>query len=339
MRAFVGIEIFQRFLVGPGLLVGAFRGQRIVDVGHGHDACVQRDGLAFEAVRIAAAIVFLVMRECNLGPQADVFGMAVLEDAVTDRRMRFHDREFLVVQLAGLEQDIVRDADLADIVHGGGHLDQAAAVLIQSHSLGDQAREFCHAQHMVAGVGIAIFASLRQPDKRLLLTFQYPSRCLGDRFLQLFGTVQYFLVMQMQCEQVAAAYLAFVVVERLGQELRDPQIQCLVANLIVGGYCDHDDGYMHQVREASYRLHDFQAGHLFHQVIDQDQVGLVQPQPFDGAQRRGKGLDKYILLQAAHDPVEDDAAGKLVVDDRHGRMESAVVVLTDDFEWHVILPF
>src|SRR5512145_359847 len=275
-----------------------------------------------------------MVRQRDLGAQADELGVAVLEDVVTDRRMRLHGREFLVAQLVRLEQDVVRDADLADIVHGGGHLDQAATVLVQSHPLGDQARESGHAQHVVAGVGIAVFARFRQAEQRLLLALQYPARGVGNGFLQFFGAAHHTLVMQVQSEQVAAADLALVVVERLRDELGDTGLQRLVAYFVLARYRYHDDGNVFQMRGTPYRSDHFESGHLIHQIVDQDQVRLIEPQPVDRAQRGGEGVNRDIELQAAHDLVEDDPAGEFIVDDHDGRVR-CTGVLSDDVEWHV----
>ena len=94
-----------------------------------------------------------------------------MQHAVADERVLLHHLVFLRRQLAGLEQDVVRDADLADVVHGGGDLDQFAAFFRQAQTRGDQAREFRHAQHVVAGVRVAVFTRLGQTIQSLPFTF------------------------------------------------------------------------------------------------------------------------------------------------------------------------
>src|SRR5439155_13462100 len=52
-----------RLFVGERLLVGARAGQRVEDIGHGADPAVERDPFSFQAIRVAAAVPFFMMRE------------------------------------------------------------------------------------------------------------------------------------------------------------------------------------------------------------------------------------------------------------------------------------
>ena len=63
----------------------------------------------------------------------------------------------------------------------------------------------------------------------------------------------------MQGEQIAATYLTFVMIERFGQEFGDAQVQGFVAYFVVVRHGDHDDGYMFEMGDASYRFDDLQA--------------------------------------------------------------------------------
>src|SRR5579883_2587231 len=56
-----------RFLVGEARLVGAWRAERVVDIGDGDDACRERNCLAAQAGRIAGPIPFLVMATGDIG--------------------------------------------------------------------------------------------------------------------------------------------------------------------------------------------------------------------------------------------------------------------------------
>src|SRR5207302_10022073 len=65
-------DVFEGALLGPGGLVGPHRGQRVVDVRHRDDAGAERNMIADQAVRIARALVLLVVAERDEGPHAYV---------------------------------------------------------------------------------------------------------------------------------------------------------------------------------------------------------------------------------------------------------------------------
>jgi hypothetical protein len=61
LRAAVADELVAGSGHRPAGLVIALRGERVEDVGHGGDAARDRDGLAFQAPRIALAVPALVV--------------------------------------------------------------------------------------------------------------------------------------------------------------------------------------------------------------------------------------------------------------------------------------
>src|SRR5512134_2714194 len=68
--------------------------------------------------------------------------------------MGLHDAELLIVELAGLEQDVVRDTDLADIMEKGP-LDQRTHVLCrQPHGLADAGG--VEGDTVVVGIGVTV---------------------------------------------------------------------------------------------------------------------------------------------------------------------------------------
>ena len=80
-----------------------------------------------------------------------------------------HHRPLLRRQLAGLEQDVVRRADLADVVHRRGLQQQFLFLRRHSHARGDQVRVVGHAQDMGAGFWIPVFGRTGQPEDRVAL--------------------------------------------------------------------------------------------------------------------------------------------------------------------------
>jgi hypothetical protein len=108
-------------------LVGSLAAQRVVDVDDGEEARAERDLLALESARVAAAAPVLVVGVGDLARDAQV--LRLLQDLEADLRVGPHHRPLLRAELAALEQDRVGDADLPDVVQ------QRAAVDVEQVAL------------------------------------------------------------------------------------------------------------------------------------------------------------------------------------------------------------
>ena len=96
------------------LLVGALRCQRIEHVGNREDPRIQRNFLAGPGFVVTAAVEFRMVISDNRRRVRQPLG--ALDDIEAVLHVLFHDFEFLVIQAAWLQQNIIRDTDLADIV-------------------------------------------------------------------------------------------------------------------------------------------------------------------------------------------------------------------------------
>ena len=168
----------------PCGLVRPHGSERVVDIGDGDDARAQRDVIADEAVRVARAVVLLVVAECDQRAHAHVFGCAALQDLVPDHRMTPHDVPLRRVELRRLEQDLVGDADLADVVQRRGELDGFRLVVVETDRVGDEARVARHADQVIAGFLVAKFARAREAQQRLLLALAHFTRRVLDHVLE-----------------------------------------------------------------------------------------------------------------------------------------------------------
>ena len=110
-------------VVREGVLVNAFGGQRIVDVGECHDPAAQGNLIANQALRVAAAVVPLVVGQRNVVGHAKEFRVRL----VTGRRgqrlranadVRLHDLEFFVSQRSPFQKNAVLNSHLADVMQG-----------------------------------------------------------------------------------------------------------------------------------------------------------------------------------------------------------------------------
>src|SRR6266403_5699094 len=113
------------------LAIRAVAGHRVQRIRDGEDARAQRDRLSPELVRISSAVPALLVREHDLrGGAEEVDG---LQDPVAHLRMPPHLRPLGLGQGTWLEEDAVRDADLADVVEERAAADVLDLVLRNAH--------------------------------------------------------------------------------------------------------------------------------------------------------------------------------------------------------------
>ena len=137
---------------GQGLLVRPTRGQGVEDVGDGEDPGHQRDRLPRPPLRRAAAVKLFMMRAHDLGGVGEPHRPLDDVEAVPD--VLLHLAELLFVEAAGLEQDVVANADLADIVEKRP-LDQGLDVAGRQAELFRQA-DGVEGDPEVVAVGVAV---------------------------------------------------------------------------------------------------------------------------------------------------------------------------------------
>ncbi len=238
---------------------------------------------------------------------------------MADHGMATHHVPFRGVELVSLEQDLVGDADLADVVQRRGELDRLRLVVLESQSVGDQPRIARHADQVVARLFVAEFAGAGKAQKGLLFALPHLARCILDHVLEQPPAVFQHQVLAAQCEQVAATRQALARVHRLGEEVGDAGIERRVAHLAIVVHRHHHDRHMLVARQRAQALHQFDAVHVRHHVIDQHQVGDVARRPDHRVHRAGEALDHHALIKAAHHLLENGATGRLVVD-HHDRV-------------------
>ena len=137
--------------MGVGGLVDPGAGQGVVDVGQGDHLGGDGDVLPLQAVRIAPAVVPLVV------PAADLIGVfhqrLILEGDPLHHvgphlGVALHDGELLVGKQAWLVEYLAGNADLAHVVEGGGVADQVDSLTVQLIAVGLAHKafqqNFCH---------------------------------------------------------------------------------------------------------------------------------------------------------------------------------------------------
>ena len=110
----VFLEFANRVFMAQGGAVRSSRGHRVVGIGNMHDARAQGNFQAGLLEGIAGAVPILVVQLHNrqvLLESADPF-----QNSASDRRMLAKHGHFVGGKLAGLSEDAVGNADLADVV-------------------------------------------------------------------------------------------------------------------------------------------------------------------------------------------------------------------------------
>ena len=140
----------------------------------------ERDVLAGEAVRVAAAVVALV-RGADDEPDAREQAAHALEHPLPLDGVGLHDRPLLVVERARLVDDLVRDRDLADVVQQRAELGGAAGVLVDPEPVGDGHGELDDVLGVLAGVGVVGLDDVAQQQSRPAVGARELDRLLDAR--------------------------------------------------------------------------------------------------------------------------------------------------------------
>ena len=127
------LELVERLLDRHAAPVQARRGHRLERVRDAEHAAGERDVLALELVRVAAAVPALVQVEHPLG---DLGHAGALDDVAAQRGVALHLEELVVGEPRGLQQHRVGDADLADVVEDAGRPELVDLLLATCRSRG-----------------------------------------------------------------------------------------------------------------------------------------------------------------------------------------------------------
>ena len=242
--------------------------------------------------------------------------MAALEQLVAEHRVLLHHRELVGVEPPGLEQDAVRDADLADVVHRRGLQQQLLLVCRQAQVGRDQLGVMRHAQDVGAGFGVAEFGRLAQAQHGVALARQDFRRGLAHFVGQPFGAVGECVARRAERQHVLRACQELHFVHWLGQEVVGANVQRPVAHLllVVGG--DHQDRHMLAARQDAQALDEFQAVDVRHHVVDDDQVRRVGGGPGQPFQRVGKAV-RLAVVELLDQCTKQDQVDVRIVDDQN----------------------
>ena len=198
MRVELGAAALEHHLASFVGLVGGpvdpVGGECVEDVGDRGDPALDGDLLTRETVGVAGAVDPLVMGERQERGQLEQLDVRAGEDAVADRGVRLHDQTLFVGQSSGLQENPVRDPDLADVVHRAGDSDQLHALRLDSGEPRQQGAVEAHPNDVLTGLLAAELGRRREPPDRLLpQSSQLPLGALEprDRLAQARGALEH----------------------------------------------------------------------------------------------------------------------------------------------------
>ena len=114
------LRFFMRHTVAVDLIVD----QRIVHIGHGHQARGQGNAVAQSPLRVTASIPFFVVRVGGIFHRLQRWRKILrrpfgkFDGFTRERGVSLVDIKFFVSQTIRLEQNPIWNADLADVIHG-----------------------------------------------------------------------------------------------------------------------------------------------------------------------------------------------------------------------------
>src|SRR5262249_29927767 len=152
LRPGAATDLFERSRQWALAAVRTIRRHRIKRVRHGHHAGNQRDVIALETVRIALAVIPLVVVSYGLRLAREE--LQRLENLVADDRMGTNQLELLLRELARLAEDVVHDNELAEVVQhpGAAHHDHIGGR--DAHNRCELARIQRHARRVTLEVWV-----------------------------------------------------------------------------------------------------------------------------------------------------------------------------------------
>ena len=154
-------ELAERLLVGQRLHAVRARGRhRLERVGDVEDAGQLRDLLAQEPVGIARAVVPLVVVANDRQLRGQPLDRG--DDLRAQDRVRVHHLALFAGQAVRLQQDVVRDADLADVVEQAAPLDGLHLARAQAHHPADVRGDLLDPPAVVGGLRIALVHGMGQ---------------------------------------------------------------------------------------------------------------------------------------------------------------------------------
>ena len=308
------VDLLDRPLDRPRLLVRALVDQCVEDVGDSDDPAMQRDVLTRQPVRIAAAVPRLVMAARDLLGTLEDREIAAAQDLGAHARVRLHQVELFVGQVRVLQQDLVGDPDLADVVQRCGAAKDFDLGGAEPDRGGEQSGGAPDALSVLLRVVVAVLCRQRQALQQLEPGLFQVGGALADSLLEVLVAVEQLQLQAPRLEQVGDPQAHLDRLERLAQEVVGAGGQRALARRSGGvGRQDEDRDARRPRGDGPQDLHQLEAVRRRHLQVEQDQVG--RRGLAEVVDRRGVDRDSHVLVAPLRKhPLQQDHVRLLVVD-------------------------
>ena len=324
MPAAVLFNIGQRGRHAPGFFVRPLGGKGVEHVAHCHDPALDGDVLALQPIGISRTVPFLVMGQRDLPGHPHQVRVMPGQYLRADGGMGLHDLPFLLIELAGLEQDAVGDADLADIVHRAGIQDHFARPLHQAGRPREDGRELAHADDVQAGLIVPVLRRPPQAADDLQAGVQQFGGARAHLVFQDPVLVAYLVVHEAHFQHVADTGQHLQPLEWLAEKVLGPGLQGVQTGLHVGLGGKHQHRHIGVRLDKAQLLHDLKAVQVGHVDVQQYQVEMVPGIQFRHFPRLGGAVDLAVARALEH-PFQQPHVGDLIVDDQDLRPGELIV--------------
>src|SRR5215210_3716018 len=159
LRSGAALELCDRLLWRNSTAIDALRGHCVVGVGYEDDAGAERDPIARQAVRVAAAVPAFVVVEHPVGYWVDA---KALEHAEADLRVPLEHHPFRIGERAWLAQNLLGDRELAEVVQAGREPRELDLLFGEAQPTRRARREVGHPLRMTAGVDVPSINGARE---------------------------------------------------------------------------------------------------------------------------------------------------------------------------------
>ncbi len=269
-----------------GRLVDAVADQCVVHVGDRHQPGRNRDVVPSQSLRVARPVPFLLMavrdllgklEEIDLDTQAS---LGLFDRIAAQLAMGLHDLELFGVEPPGLQQDAVRNADLADVMQRRRLAQQIDRLLGQepgearmiAQLAGQPAHVELGAQDMVSRRVVARLGQRSHRQDGHVLDRGKPAPAALHLGLQVLVLVAQEVGRQLHLQMRGHPREEDRWIDRLGDEVRRAQLQADPLFLVAGQRRQEDDGNVARGGIVLQQPADVMAGHSRHHDVEQDQV-------------------------------------------------------------------
>ena len=170
---------------------------------------------------------------------------------------------------------------------------------------------------MPIGVTVTILTRLCQAQECFFLTQPQLTGLVADLFFQPARPITDDRLLLPKLEQISASCPAFVMVDRLGEEISGTGLQGPILGALVIDAGNDDHRHIDAAGGIAQPLRELDAVHVRHLQVGQHQIVWIVLGPFQGPDRIGERNRFRIVAERADKLLENHPADQLIIDYQH----------------------